>query len=52
MPRPLAQVTREARRAFISLLTALPLDARGTLGYAKAEVTAGACRSKRSIRAG
>lgn len=38
---PLAGVAREARRALLDRLVALPLAVSGTRGYAKAEVTAG-----------
>ena len=38
---PLHRLTREARRAVVSALTALPLPVEGTEGYRTAEVTAG-----------
>src|SRR5262249_41426818 len=38
---PLSQVTREHRKALLGLLTARPMPLTGTLGYEKAEVTAG-----------
>ena len=38
---PLAQVSRAHRRRLLALLTSRPLPISGTLGYEKAEVTAG-----------
>ena len=40
----LAQVDRERRGALVGLLVARPMPASGTLGYEKAEVTAGGVR--------